>query len=374
MNTSASPRRTVRAGARPGWAWPGATVRLGLGAAVLASALALSAPVQAGPAAGPTPTANPTRIYVTDHSPPDASVNGMVLQVDPASGTRTLLSDNHTPVGGPDLQSPNGIALDADGDLIVAEKFTQPINGVRVPSIVRIDPATGTRTLVSSNTSPAAGPDLGSPNGLAVEADGGIVVADAAAFPQTRGGLIRVDPVTGARTTLSRNGSPAGGAQFDNPRDVAVAANGDLYVVDMTGVLRVDPVTGDRTRVSRNNSPAGAPTFANPQYLTIDTDGDILVSDGVAIIRVDPVTGVRTTVSDNANPAGDPTFMVLGDLAVDCDDILVVDTARGGVLRVDKTTGVRTTVSDDTTPGPAFGFAFGIAVKRANACPTAPLP
>jgi sugar lactone lactonase YvrE len=373
MNTSASPQRSDRAGARPGWAWPGATARLAVGVAVLASALGLPTPAQAGPGSGPAPTANPTRIYVTDHSPPDASVNGMVLEIDPGDGTRTLVSDNHSPVGGPDLQSPHGIALDADGNLIVAEKFTQPINGVRVPSIIRIDRATGVRTLVSSNTSPAAGPDLGSPTSLAIEADGDIVVADSAAFPQVGGGLIRVDPVTGARTTVSRNGLPAGGAQFDNPSDVAVAANGDLYVVDMTGVLRVDPVTGARTRVSRNNSPAGAPTFVNPSYLTIDTDGDVLVSDGLRILRVDPVTGVRTIVSDNASPPGGPAFLVPGDLAVDCDDILVMDTVAG-VLRVDKATGVRTTVSDGSAPGPGFGFAFGIAVEHATRCPTTPLP
>jgi sugar lactone lactonase YvrE len=354
--------------------WPGPTLRLSLGAAVAATALALPAPAEASP--GPDPAVPSAEIYVTDHSPPDWSVNGMVLRVDPRTGTRTLLSDNHTPVGGPDLQSPTGVALDAAGNLIVAENFQTPINGVFSPSIVRVDRVTGARTLVSGNTT-HAGPGLVYPWGLAIEADGDILVADTVNFPQGQGGVMRVNPVNGARTVLSRNGSPAGPVSFDNPTDVAVAPNGDIYVVDEVGVLRVDPVSGARTRVSRNNSPAGAPTFDDPEFLTIDRDGDILVVDTGAtdrIIRVDPVTGVRTTVSDDTNPPGGPTFQLLGDLVVDCDAIFVVDTAGGAVLRVDAATGARTTVSDDTTAGQVFGFAFGIAIRPVLACPPVGLP
>jgi sugar lactone lactonase YvrE len=318
-----------------------------------------------------------TEIFVTDHSPPDWWANGMVVKVAPVDGTRTLLSDNHTPVGGPDLQAPTGIVVDGSGNLIVAENFETPINGVETPSVVRVNRVTGARTLVSSNTAPAGGPSLVYPWGIAVEANGSIIVADAFAFPQGNGGLIRVDPVTGARTTLSRNGSPAGGQPFAHPSDVAVARNGDIYVVDDVGVIRVDPVTGARTLVSGNNSPAGAPTFDRPDYLTIDGAGDILVADGGAterIIRVDPLTGARTTVSDNANPVGGPNFLLLGDLVVDCGSILVVDTVAGAVLRVDPTTGERTTVADDTSPGPDFGFPFGIAVRHTTLCPLVRLP
>jgi sugar lactone lactonase YvrE len=354
--------------------WPGPALRLCLGAALAGTALALPATAaSAGPTFGPSPNPNlnTTDIYVTYLSPPDWWANGMVLRVDPSDGTRTLLSDNHTPVGGPDFQAPTGVALDAAGNLIVAENFQTPIDGVTSPSIIRVDRVTGARTLVSGNTT-HAGPGLVYPWGLAIEADGSILVADALACPQGQGCLTRVTPVNGARTVLSRNGSPAGAVQFDNPTDVAVAANGDIYVVDEVGVLRVNPVSGARTRISRNNSPAGAPAFGNPQYLTIDADGDILVADtGLTdrIIRVDPVTGVRTTVSDNANPAGGPSFQLLGDLVADCGHIFVVDTAGGAVLRVDATTGERTTVSDDTTAGPTFGFAFGIAIRPSIACP-----
>ena len=71
--------------------------------------------------------------------------------------------------------------------------------------------------------------------------------------------MVRVDPHTGDRTTVSGcaaidaeercvGGIIGGGAQFVLPAAVAVEATGDLVVVDagLEAVLRVDPHTGDR--------------------------------------------------------------------------------------------------------------------------------
>jgi sugar lactone lactonase YvrE len=351
-------------------------VALGVAVTALVAAPAGAAPAPSGPVPAPLPALGNTQVYVTDQSPPDWYQNGMVLRVDLATGARTLVSDNASPVGGPSLQGPVGIVVDANGDLLLAESFEIAINGVRTPSIVRVNRTTGVRTLVSSNTAPNNGPDLAAPYGIDVEANGSIVVADPTAFTSGNGGIIRIDPVTGVRTTLSRNQAPVGGPSFAGPSDLSVAANGDIYVLDNNGVIRVNPVTGARTQVSANNFPAGGPAFVQPSFLTVDAAGDILVTDwgaagaGSSIIRVDPVTGVRTLVSDNTTPAGGPSFGLLGDLVVNCNKLLVVDISNGAVLRVDPVTGVRTTVSDNTSAGvPAYGYPFGIAVRRTAACP-----
>jgi len=357
-------------------------IAIGTFDAVVATALVLAAaPAYAttDPNPGPGP-GNPvpialTQFYVTDQSPPNWFENGMVLKVDGTSGARTLLSDNATPVGGPSLQSPDAIVFDAAGDLLVAESFEIDINGVYTPSVIRINRTTGARTLVSSNTAPNNGPDFASPSGIAVEANGSILVADVTAFASGNGGVIRVDPATGVRTTLSRNQAPVGGPSFAYPRDLAVAANGDIYVLDANGVIKVNPVTGARTQVSSNTNPGGAPAFVHTSFLTLDANGDILVSDwgaqdGGRIIRVNPVTGVRTLVSENAAPVGGPDFQLLGDMVVVCGTIYAVDIAGGAVVRVNATTGVRTELSSDTAGGgQSFGFPFGIAARRTVACP-----
>ena len=63
--------------------------------------------------------------------------------------------------------------------------------------------------------------------------------------------VVRVDPLTGDRTIVSSTSNGTGPA-FNNPLGIAVEATGDLVVVDadLDAVVRVDPVTGDRTIVS----------------------------------------------------------------------------------------------------------------------------
>ena len=339
---------------------------------------------------GGTPTAcRPTGDVVITDPTAFGNNNGGVIRVDRGSGARTTLSENNNPLGAPSLETPMGIAYESSGDIVLVDAW-QTI-GPGTPGVVRVDPDTGARTIVSNNSSPAGGPSFVAPNGIAVEKDGSILVADYGAFAPGTGGIIRVDPVTGARTTLSRNGAPLGGPQFGLPWDVAVADNGKIYVIDDSSgggkVIEVDPVTGARTLVSRNTSPAGGPSFDWPWGIAIEKDGAILVSDMTAfggqpgIIRVDPNTGVRTTVSENTAPAGGPSFVATGDLAVEpCGGILINDLGPSGtgvdgsVIHVDPDTGERTIVSDDAAPvgAPEFAWPWGIAVKAGGLVTTAP--
>src|SRR5215211_121338 len=79
-------------------------------------------------------------------------------------------------------------------------------------AVIRVDPATGAQTTVST------GGSFVDPFGVALEADGDILVADADAFGGL-GGVIRVDPATGAQTTVSTGGS------FVDPAGIAVEAD-----------------------------------------------------------------------------------------------------------------------------------------------------
>jgi sugar lactone lactonase YvrE len=352
----------------------GATAALALTVGAVVALSAVSAPAEARPALSPCQV-NGTDIFVSDPSAFPGSPNGGLIQVDSLTGTRSTLSENSNPVGGPDFETPLAMAFEADGNLVVAEGWWTGVAGAN-PGVVRVNRTTGVRTSVSNNTWPVGGPNFTSPNGIAVEADGSILVTDLG------GSVIRVNPITGARTTLSDNSSPAGVPTFRGPWDIAVAANGDIFVVDtdLSGVgskvIRVNPLTGARSLVSRNASPAGAPDFAWPWGLTLDPNGDLLVSDRMAfggtggIIRVNPITGVRTTVSSNATGAG-PSFQAPGDLVFDCGAILVNDFFAQAVYRVDPVTGDRTTVSDNASPGaPNFAWNWGIAAKGRPMQPT----
>jgi sugar lactone lactonase YvrE len=246
--------------------------------------------------------------------------NGGVIRVDPVTGVRTTVSANGSPPGEPGFVEPMAIALEADGDILVADRDAFPGGAV-----IRVDPVTGARTTLSANASPPGEPGFVAPAGLAVEANGDILVVDtyaAGGGGNPGGAVLRVDPVTGARTTVSNNASPAGGPSFLEPLAIALEADGGILVTNYASgngaVLRVDPVTGARTTVSTNASPPGGPSLAAPLGITVESDGSILVADSgtAAVIRIDPVTGARTTVSSNASPAGAPGFAQPTGIAV----------------------------------------------------------
>jgi streptogramin lyase len=139
----------------------------------------------------------------------------------------------------------------------------------------------------------AAGIDR--PHGLDVGADGTVYVSD------TYGNRIRrIDPRTGIITTV------AGPDGFLRPIHVNVGPDGSLYVDehDSHRVRRIDP-SGRVTAVAGTGQPAtsgdGGPAasagIAGPSDVAVGADGTVYIAelDGTRIRRIDPRTGVITT-------------------------------------------------------------------------------
>jgi streptogramin lyase len=279
----------------------------------------------------------------------DASA-GRVVRVDPATTERTIISANadeglagelgNVVGSGPSFSSPSGIAVEAAGNLLVID--------VDLAAVVRIDPVTGDRTIISdadTGNGPGFGTLLG---GIAIEADGNVVVTDGA---QT---VVRVDPVTGDRTIISdadTGNGPAFAAPLGNvplERSIVVEANGDLLVLDagLAAIVRVDPANGDRSIVSDADTGSGPALGAGSSLdMAIEADGNIVVtvqeSAAWAVLRVNPVTGDRSIVSDADTGDGIRLFWPYG-IAVEADgNLIVTDTGLAAVIRVDPVTGDR---------------------------------
>ncbi|MFJ3913871.1 NHL repeat-containing protein [Streptomyces vinaceus] len=81
---------------------------------------------------------------------------------------------------------------------------------------------------------------------VVIDHDGNILVVDANAFEGFRGGVIKVDPVSGTQTVVSSGGS------FDSPAAIAIEADGNLLITDYRAangeptLFRVNPTTGDQ--------------------------------------------------------------------------------------------------------------------------------
>jgi sugar lactone lactonase YvrE len=216
------------------------------------------------------------------------------------------------------FHSPWRIAIEATGALVVVD--------LGLKAVVRVDPHTGERILVSGCPAIDAlgkcrGPLMGGegrafvvPAGIAIEATGALVVVD----PVLQA-VLRVDPHTGERTLVSgclgtvRDGHCVGeilgrGLAFDFPQSVVVEATGTLAVVDsgLDAVVRVDPVTGDRESVSDPGLGRGLPLIF-PVAIALEAappeaaESWVVLEFGLgAVIRIDPHTGDRVIVSVGA--------------------------------------------------------------------------
>jgi hypothetical protein len=178
--------------------------------------------------------------------------------------------------------------------------------------------------------------------------------------------IVRVDPATGDRAiisgcTNSTCGSTTGsGPLFDQPFGIAVANDGGIIVGESFGLVRVDPTSGDREAISGCSDLActttigSGPLFSRAGELEIETSGDIVIVDGIrSLLRVDPTTGNRSVVSGcndaacNATIGGGPEFsdQLFGLEVLASGDFLVVDSGLQAVFLVDGTTGDRSIAS-----------------------------
>jgi streptogramin lyase len=302
------------------------------------------------------------------------------VRIDPTTGERSIASGCSTidactdTIGhGPVLLSPWDIAVGTDGALVVVDAFAN--------AVVRMDPRSGDRTLVS-DASTGSGLPFGGPVGLAVEANGALVIVDGALAA-----VLRVDQVGGDRTVVSRV-STGGGFALGSPVGIAVEADGHFVIADslLAAVVRVDPRSGDRTLVSGctdadcTQTIGSGPSLGSPVGIAVEASGALVVVDNAlsAVVRVDPRNGSRTLVSGCKNSDCTDTigsglpFLSLRALAVARDGhLVVVDDRLNAVVRVDPVTGNRSLISGQGRgSGPSPPDLLGIAVEATGALVT----
>jgi DNA-binding beta-propeller fold protein YncE len=260
-------------------------------------------------------------LLVADNSS-GAGFRGTLFRMSPATGIRTVLSDFANAAQGSLGTDPMGVAIESTGTILVAD----PGGAQGDPNLLfRVDPATGMRTILSDFTDPGQGPTGENPSGLALDYAGRILVATGQTGTGLRGVLFRVDPATGTRELLSDFGDANQGPRGDLPYGVALEPGGTILVtttfkVDGIGtsfngmLFRVDPSDGTRTILSAFGDPAQGPVGFSPSGVAIEPSGSILVaaqhvgtfdSPG-GIFRIDPVTGERTLLSDFGNASQGP--------------------------------------------------------------------
>jgi len=251
-------------------------------------------------------------VYVADFS------NHRIRKIDASTGAVTTLAGNGTngfadatnPLNA-SFSFPNGVAVDAAGNVYVVDNHNHRIR--------KIDATTGAVNTLAGNgnlgfadaTNPLNA-SFYNPTGVAVDAAGNLYVAD------TNNQRIRkIDAATGAVTTIAGNGTDGFAdatnplnASFHYPTGVTVDAAGNVYVADKYNnrIRKIDATTGAVTTLAGN----GAAGFADdtnplnarfhfPMGVVVDAAGNLYVSDyfNNRIRKIDAATGAVTTLAGN---------------------------------------------------------------------------
>ena len=173
------------------------------------------------------------------------------------------------------------------------------------------------------------------PAGLAVDQDGNLYVADS--------GNNRVQKFDRDGRFLAQVGGPgAGNGQFNEPWGLALDAQGDLYVAD-TWNHRIQKFNKDLQYVTQWGKPASDldnPTpfvFWGPRDVAVDAQGNVWVADtGTSrVIKFDPNGTNLATLGGPGSEAGKLREPVGIDIAAN-GDVYVADAWNGRIQRFDK--------------------------------------
>jgi hypothetical protein len=228
------------------------------------------------------------------------------------NGNAGYTGDGGAP-GAAELNAPFGIAVDGAGNVYIADNSNSVIRKVSTTGIITTVAGNGTGGF-SGDGGAATAAMLQSPTGVAVDASGNIYIADAA------NSRIRKVNTSGIITTIAGTGTPgytgdggaATAATVNSPVGVAVDGSGNIYIADYNNnVVRMINTSGDistfaGTGTSGFGGDGGAATaalLALPTAMAIDASGNVYISDqGNNRVRMVNTSGVISTFAGIGTP------------------------------------------------------------------------
>lgn len=153
------------------------------------------------------------------------SGQGELFSVNPSTGARSVLSDfGNSAQGWVDSNpqsTPMSVTISPSGQIYV---LVQELSSSGGGAVVQVDPSTGDRTLVSNFTDASEGPSGVAPDSIAWSTQlNNLVVTDADAGAEGDGELFAIDVSNGQRSVLSDFGNPNQGALGSEPSGLTIA-------------------------------------------------------------------------------------------------------------------------------------------------------
>ena len=213
------------------------------------------------------------------------------------------------------FNAPDGIAVHVNGDLYVVDAGNATIRKISAEG--EVSTLAGSPGVLGSADGQGAAAQFRNPRGIAVDADGNLYVADTGNHT-----IRRITPAGMVSTLAGAAGMPGladgGGmqARFNQPSGVAVDAARNVYVAD-TGNFLIRRIAPDGTVTTHAGGARGftdgdrsTASFLNPLAIAVDTDGNLYITD--SFMLPSPINARDLTLVRRVTPAGEVSTLAGG--------------------------------------------------------------
>jgi len=285
------------------------------------------------------------------------------------NGSATYYGDGG-PAESAGLGSPAGVVMDTAGNLYIADNGSRRVRRVNDTGVITTVAGNGSQ-VSSGDGGPATSAGISYPYGAAMDAAGNLYVADVF-FAQIR----KIDPA-GIITTVAGNGTygysgdggPATSASLNHAFWIAVDGAGNLYIADRDNHrIRKVNSSGIISTIAGNGTagyygdggPAIEASINTPFGIAVDSEGNVYFTDrgNQRVFKIN-AAGTLTTIAGNGiagysgdgGPALSASLNNPGGIAVDASGtVYVIDNSNLRVRSIDAS-GTISTVAGNGTSG-----------------------
>lgn len=264
------------------------------------------------------------------------------------------------------FSTPEGVAVDAQDNVYVADAENSSIRKITPAGVVSTLAGNGTNGLVNGTGTAAR---FYAPVDVALDKQNNLYVADA------KNHCIRKITPAGAVSTLAGTGvagfadGPAASAQFDTPNGIAIDDQNVIYVADYGNyrIRKITPggVVSTLAGTGQSGFADGAGSkaqFTSPEGLTLDAQGQLYVADfvGNRIRKITPDGTVSTLAGTGVNgyvdgPGNTAQFGGITGVTIDAHGDLYASDLSNNCIRKITVLGEVSTLTGTS----AGGFADG---------------